>query len=343
MIPPRPGRLYWVCQAAGWGSFTVYVLGGYLIGTTPDQRKLSDFFSIFFSNLVLCPLVSHLLRRELYRREWLLLPLRRLVPRIALVLVSLGLALTCWVALWVWVVARNPLDGLSFLSIFVGFTWALIGWFVIYYAVHSRRRRDALQLELAVVSRDAQLRSLRAQLNPHFLFNCLNSLRHLIGENPDRAVAMVTGLAELLRYSLASDRTEMVSLAEELQVVDEYLELERVRLEERLRIERAIEPAALATRIPPMLIQTLVDNAIKHGIADLPRGGVVRLGARVTEAGVEIVIENTGTLKPPTSTTSGHGLRNATERLRLLYDGAASLTLGERDGMTRAVVLVPAK
>ena len=170
-------------------------------------------------------------------------------------------------------------------SIFFGFTWAFAGWLVIYFSVHGRRRREALQLELAVVSRDAQLRSLRAQINPHFLFNSLNSLRHLILADPQRAVTMVTGLADLLRYSLASDRSDMVPLGDELAIVDEYLGLEQVRLEERLRVERAIEPAALPARVPPMLVQSLVDNAIKHGIATLPQGGLVRLSARIDGPG----------------------------------------------------------
>ena len=96
------------------------------------------------------------------------------------------------------------------------------------------------------VARDAQLRALRAQLNPHFLFNCLNSVRSLIAEDPQRAASMITGLAEILRYSLASDREDTVSLADELDVIDEYVGLERMRFEERLQVERAIEPAALA-------------------------------------------------------------------------------------------------
>jgi len=340
MNPPRPGRLYWVCQAAGWGSFTAWVLGWYLVSTAAIHAW--DFVSIIFFNAVACPAITHALRRRLYQRDWMQWPMGRLVFRIVAVIVITAALLTSGVALFVLAVSRgaSTLDFQSACGIFVGFAWAFSGWFIVYYAVHARRRREALQLELEVVSRDAQLQSLRAQLNPHFLFNSLNSLRHLIGTNPDRAVQMVTGLAELLRYSLASDRTEMVSLADELQVVDEYLALEQVRLEERLRVERAVEPATLQTRIPPMLIQGLVDNAIKHGIADLPQGGVVQIEARVAGPRVEIRVANTGRLKAP-QPGGGYGLKNATERLRLLYDGTASLTLREADGMTVAELMVP--
>jgi LytS/YehU family sensor histidine kinase len=142
---------------------------------------------------------------------------------------------------------------------------------------------------------------------------------------------MVTGLADILRYSLASDRNDTVTLAEELDAVDEYLNLERVRFEERLHVERAVEPSALQARIPPMLVQTLVENAVKHGIAGLKAGGVIRLDARVRADRLEVAVRNSGRFLPPTP-DSGHGLRNASERLALLYGGAASLRVAGTDG-----------
>src|SRR5262245_753879 len=261
MRPPRAGRLYWLCQAVGWGGCTAYVLGAYYL-TTSDHR-LANVASIVITDLIICPAVTHGLRHYMYVHNWMALPTRQLVPRAMAVLVALGLALTTSVAAFLTLTDSQQVGSTGFIGMFVGITWALTGWFTIYYAVHARRRREREALELAVVARDAQLRSLRAQLNPHFLFNSLNSLRHLILSHPERAAGMVTSLADLLRYSLTSDRTEMVSLADEMQVVDDYLELERVRFEERLRIERHIEPDCLRARIPPMLIQCLVDNAIK--------------------------------------------------------------------------------
>lgn len=337
MNPPRPGRSYWICQIAGWGSFTAYVLGGYIFAVSP--RHAWDYFSIVFSNAVLCPLISHELRRQLYRRGWLQRPLRHVVPTLAAITVAVAATLTASVWLGARLVLHLAFDPVAGLGVFFGFTWAFTGWLVIYLSVHGRRRREALQLELAVVSREAQLRALRAQVNPHFLFNSLNSLRHLILANPERAVAMVTGLADLLRYSLASDRVDTVPLADELSIVDEYLDLEQARLEERLQVQRAIEPAALTVRVPPMLVQSLVDNAIKHGVAKLPRGGVVRVSARVVGAAVELAVANSGVLT--TGNAGGSGLTNARERLRLLYDGHATLTLWQEGTMTIAGVRIP--
>jgi LytS/YehU family sensor histidine kinase len=195
-------------------------------------------------------------------------------------------------------------------------------------------------MELKMAADEAALRALRAQINPHFLFNCLNSLRHLIAVNPDRAQAMVTSLADMLRYSLDSDRRDLAPLSAELRIVDEYLGLERVRFEERLHVERAIDPAALPVLVPTMLLQSLVDNAIKHGIADLIDGGVVRVEATVRGAELQLSVRNTGPLKPAVN-GQGQGLRNAQERLRLLYGGAASLSLRDAQGMTEALVKIP--
>jgi hypothetical protein len=332
---PPPSRLYWICQAAGWGGFTAYVAGGTL--AFGHRWRVTDFVNIVVFCALVPPLVTHALRAQIYARGWLALSFGQLAARgVPLVAVLAG-GLAEMSALGLRVMQGGPwIAWDNQLGFFAGFAWAFAGWLFIYVAVHARRRHDALTL----VARDAQLRSLRAQLNPHFLFNCLNSVRSLIIENPERASAMVTGLAEILRYSLTSDRYDTVPLVEEMRVIDEYVGLERMRFEERLRVEQSVEPAAREARVPPMLVHTLVENAVKHGIARLPQGGVVRLDARVRDGLVTIVVTNSGRFAPPANHT-GHGLRNATERLRLLYGPAASLTIGEHDRHTVAVLTLP--
>jgi LytS/YehU family sensor histidine kinase len=144
----------------------------------------------------------------------------------------------------------------------------------------------------------------------------------------------------LLRYSLQSDRTHTVSLAEELAIVDEYVSLERVRFEDRLRFERTMDPGALDGRVPPMLVQTLVENAIKHGVADLPQGGVVRVRAAVNDRRMTISVSNSGTIRHAYD-EGGHGLHNTMARLRLLYDHHASFSLSDASGETVATVTIP--
>ena len=225
-----------------------------------------------------------------------------------------------------------------------GYAMAFSAWLRIYFGVHARRRRRAIELkalQLEVVAHDARLRALESQLNPHFLFNCLNSVRALIVEDPARAQTMVTRLAELLRYSLKSDRPDAVTLEEELAAVSDYIDLERVRFEERLAVDVAVEPGALGARVPRMLVLTLVENAVKHGIAQLPSGGGVWISARLADGHLKIEVANSGELQP--GAEGGVGLANARERLRLLYGAAASLTLTARDSRTvLAALALPA-
>lgn len=341
---PPASRLYWTCQFAGWGGFAVYIAGGYLAFS--PHRRLAVVTSMLLFNTLACPAVTHGLRSWMYARAWTELSVRRLVPRAAAAVVVLGAALAAAVAgLDVAVDGVADIEGQGLAWTFAAFSCSLAGWVFIYVAVHERRRRDRRQLELTVLARDAQLQSLRAQVNPHFLFNCLNSLRALIAQDPERAESMVTALAELLRYSLASDRRDTVAFAEELDIVDRYLDLEKIRFEDRLTIERAVDPSTLRMPIPRMLVQALVENAVKHGISRLPRGGIVRVESHASARRMEIVVTNTGRMKDAAGADGGGadgvGLRGAIERLRLLYEDQASLTLRNVDGMTAATVSLP--
>jgi two-component system, LytTR family, sensor kinase len=321
---PKTGALYWMCQVAGWGGYVTYVLGAYLYFSSRHE------LGVIVSMVVFCTVVpiamTHAARYWMHRHQWMQLSgLRR---RTQMVVAAFGMAVTVSVA--VGVVNGLP-QGRIFDFPASGFWWMLFaydmafgGWMAFYSTVQVHRQRQEFQR----VARDAQLRALRAQLNPHFLFNSLNSVRSLITENPQRAASMVTGLSEILRYSLTSDRKDTVSLAEELGVIDEYVGVERVRYEDRLRVEQSVDPRALDTQVPPMILQTLVENAVKHGIAMLPRGGVVRLDAQVRDGRLEVVVTNTGKFKPSVD-SGGFGLQNAAERLRLLYGNRASLTIKE--------------
>jgi two-component sensor histidine kinase len=320
---PRASALYWVWQLAGWGGFATYVVGAYFIYSNRHES------SVIVSMIVFCTAVpiamTHATRSWMYHRRWMQLPgFRR---RVQMVIAAFVLAMTASVAVGV---ANGLPQGRLFIPT-QGFWWMVFAydmafglWMAFYSVAHVHRQKADLER----VAREAQLRVLRAQLNPHFLFNSLNSVRSLITENPQRAASMVTGLSEILRYSLTSDRKDTVSLAEELGVIDEYVGVERMRFEDRLRVERSVDPRALETQVPPMILQTLVENAVKHGISALPRGGVVRLDANVRDGHLEVVVTNTGGFKPSVD-NGGFGLQNAAERLRLMYGERASLTVKE--------------
>jgi len=206
-------------------------------------------------------------------------------------------------------------------------------WLVIYFvALSIRRRRNAelRQSELTRALQLAELRLLKSQLNPHFLFNSLNSVRALIADDPAGAQNAVTQLARTLRYTLTAGREELVTLARELEIVEDYLALESLRFGERLRVERDLAPEAMGARVPVMLLQTVVENAIKHGIAELPAGGDLRIVAALRGGTLHIDVSNTRPEKTASvfrNDAKGVGLDNAAERLRLLFGAKASLHL----------------
>jgi LytS/YehU family sensor histidine kinase len=205
----------------------------------------------------------------------------------------------------------------------------VLAWILLYLGYHSLRRAstaeaESLRVELAM--RASELSALRAQLNPHFLFNSLNSLRALISENPARAQDAVTGLAALLRHTLQLNRARTTSLERELEGTTHYLELESMRFEDRLRYEIDADPDVLELDVPPMLIQNLVENAIKHGIARLPAGGSVRVAVRRSSDAVHIRVTNTGVLAGEPG-KRGIGLANSLERLRLIFGEQVTLQL----------------
>jgi sensor histidine kinase YesM len=150
----------------------------------------------------------------------------------------------------------------------------------------------------------------------------------------------VTRLANTLRYTLSSSHEEFVTLAQELEIVEEYLELEALRLENRLKVERAIAPGIGGVRIPVMVLQTVVENAIKHGIAELPSGGVLRITAALQDDRLVLEVRNPRPRMSETERPDGIGLRNAAERLRLLFGSQASLDLDLSNAESATVRIV---
>jgi len=303
--------------------------------------------------------LTHGLRALIRRRGWLALPPAalgiRIVPAtLAIALLACGVALALSQAIFgdpvapITQVFYQRLDHAGQLrNEAVLFVIIFGAWIAAYLAITMQRQRyraEIRQAQLGEALRAAELRLLKSQLNPHFLFNALNGLRSLIADEPERARDAVTHLARTLRYTFASGDEDLVTLERELEMVDDYLALESMRLAERLRVERDIDPAARGTRVPSMLLQTLVENAIKHGIAELKTGGALRLTARIEAAELFLRVENPRPAEPATtSSATGVGLRNATERLRLLFGDNATLRLDlATPGYASAVVRLPA-
>ena len=303
--------------------------------------------------------LSHWLRDFVRRHHWSALPIRKLSWRIVIAAFVLGTPLGIVTQFTGLAALHDP----AFLKPYapaISFQFSLsastvieilnsavlyIIWLTIYFtaiAVREHRSAQFKQSELARALQLAELRLLKSQLNPHFLFNALNTVRSLIADNPSRAQSAVTRLANTLRHTLRSRQEEMVTLSQELDIVADYLELESMRFEDRLRIEKHVPDDAADVQIPVMLLQTLVENAIKHGIAELPSGGVLRICAVLQNEMLVLEVENPRSPAPIQTASEGVGLRNAHDRLRLLFGERASLELDlSKPGVATARLRIP--
>ena len=194
-------------------------------------------------------------------------------------------------------------------------------------AFEDSRRAETEALRFQILSREAELRALRAQIHPHFLFNSLNSISALIGSRPEEARRMCLLLADFLRRSLALGARDRVPLAEELALAEDLLAIEKVRFGARLHYAPRVEEAALTCLVPPLLLQPLVENAVTHGIAQCLEGGTVRLEARRRGERLLLAIENPRDAGAPTRKGTGIGIENVRRRLETLYGREAALRL----------------
>jgi len=217
-------------------------------------------------------------------------------------------------------------------------------WLLIYLVWHyiDKNRKDQLdKLKLETTVKELELKTIKSHINPHFIFNSLNSIRALVDENPERARRAITELSNILRSSMKAEKTETVTLERELDIVKDYLALEHMRFEERLKVEMVIDPDTLGQQVPPMMLQTLVENAIKHGISILVDGGVVRIVARFKGDNLELLVQNTGIINGDIN-TDGFGIKSTQDRLNLLYQGKARFEIKNIDNnMVESKVTMP--
>lgn len=297
---------------------------------------------------------SHGLRLFMRRRGWRGMPLARRIPRVvvasltlgtppALLLVSLGATPSQSGPIPLGPPAWQPF--VPFLIEPLNMSAVFLVWIAVYFGALTFREHKARALreaELARALQASELRLLKSQLNPHFLFNALNAVRALIADEPGRAQNAVTQLARTLRYTLGSGQGDLVTLEQELATVEDYLALEALRLGERLCVDMDVAPEARKLRIPVMLMQTLVENAIKHGIAELPEGGVLLIRARTIDGGLLLEVENPRPDPHAPRNPEGIGILNAQRRLQLLCGVEATLNLDlSRPARALARVSVP--
>ncbi len=322
--------IYWISQVTGW---VLYVLLNLIISSTFEEFKKEYIYSWIFLGIIGL-FLSHLYRNFIKKRGWKNLSLKAIVPRI--ILSSLVLGSVLFLMTLIFNVSFNIVSLQEYklggvIARLVNLSSLFLFWSVIYFAVHylenyKKAEIESLIFEAAV--KDFELKTLKAQLNPHFIFNAMNSIRALIEEDPESAKNAVTKLSNLMRYTLKIERTETVPLAEELKTINDYLDLEKIRFEERLNYKINSTSDADRVEIPPMMIQTLVENGIKHGISKSTQGGEIIIDCNIDSDKLKITIVNTGSFdEEQLKNSKGFGVSNTIQRLNLLYGDEASFII----------------
>ena len=349
----RPGvtRRYLWLQLGGWGILCLILFSIALVYLQYSHHTLTRklFGQVVLSYglyLIYGLAASHVL--HLCLRRWITQPLRALLPRLVplfLAMAALMSALMIAINDRLLHITLGKVDRGIAVSLYVNNCIMLFGWVIVYALIHTvreRRRDEARRLELELAAQEAQYRSLSARVNPHFLFNALNTIRALMYEDRAQADLALTRLASLLRAGLRGEERREIPLKDELAVVDDYLQLEQMRFEHRLRVRCEINDEARQALIPPMAVQHLVENAVKHGIARMEQGGEVVLRSSIADNTLQIVVTNPlPTTISNATEVSGTGLENSRQRLRLLYGADAELHLRLDDSIATATLRLP--
>jgi two-component system LytT family sensor kinase len=344
---------YWLCQLIGWGSFSlINILFAYSfdkLDTTTDRLLVFGRLGIF---VILGLILSHIMRMVIIGLNVLQRKLEKQLVYFIVITLFFSLAGSFFDMLSLMqfdLLNKNEKEFLgnkillvvsgAFYFFIYFFIWNLI-YFVYHYITKSRKQQlDTLQLESLV--KELELKTIKAHINPHFIFNSLNSIRALVDENPERARTAITELSNILRSSMQADKSETVSLEDELYIVKDYLALENMRFEDRLKIEYDVDEDTLDQPVPPMMLQTLVENAIKHGISKQINGGVVRVSSGFKDHYHELSVQNTGYLNGARN-GEGFGLSSTTDRLTLLYGNKAKFEIKQvTPSMVEAKILIP--
>jgi len=341
---------FWTVQLIGWGGIS-YI--GYLFSPTDGGWRDSSFFAfalwaglfigLFVTGLLRAYLKSKILLDNFDSKELIKVMGAVGVATIIYAGLSYGMGfLKGYFDLEKVEVPKMYQDlGVGFLM-FNSFMTILI-WTIFYMSVKIAFNLNATRLErseLNATVRQAQLNTLKGQINPHFMFNSLNNIRGLMLEDVDKSRDMLTKLSEMLRYSLTKNDVNAIDLEEELEMIDNYIALSKIQFEDRLEFIREVAPETLKIPIPPMIIQLLVENAAKHGISNLKEGGTIKLCTDMVDDHLEIFVHNSGKLQIDSKSTQ-LGLKNIKQRLRLLYGNAATFSLEEMNDNVVASIKIP--
>jgi sensor histidine kinase YesM len=331
----RKTWMYWSAQLIGWGLFYALIIG---LNLATELIKVTPTFIILsIQSYFLSVIVTHLMRYIILKYHWLKLNIWNLVLKsfvlsvvFAFVYEGVDHLISNLVDVDFYYDPSKAEYSISnfFASVFL-YVILFTLWLSFYYSylfIEKSRKQEIKNLQFEASKNEIELKNLRAQINPHFLFNSLNSIKALIEIDKSEAKEAITKLSNLLRQSITLSKNKLITIKQELEVVETYIKLEKIRFEERINAEFNIDNGALNCKIPPLMIQTLVENGIKHGISKSINGGIIKVNITKKNDSITVLIENTGYLRPHTKYI-GIGIENTKKRLRILFGKTAKFKI----------------
>lgn len=334
-------NIYWYCQIFGWAFFVI--VNSIFLGLS-YQTTAKDYL-FYFLTMPIGIGISHVYRLIIINQNVLnyklpaqlfLIIIFSIIKAIVFFFMTAGLSK-------LFGLINTELSYVYITSSVINFTVVFCLWNVIYFGFQyfqNYKRTEISSLRYLAASKESELNNLKAQLNPHFMFNSMNSIRALVDEDPAKAKIAITQLSNILRNTLLMDKGKEILLKEEINLVTDYLNLEHIRYEERLSYEFKIADDVLNCKIPPFIIQTQVENAIKHGISKLPGNGNIIIEAFKLANVLKIKISNTGKLNHETPLT-GVGFKNSIQRLELLYGIDGKIFINEIHNFVVVEINIP--
>ena len=336
-------KKFWILNLSGW--FAYLFFGGIFFSMMQGGLNLNTLYMQSFSFFLLifgCNFLRQLIKSKRFinsissaKTIIVLFGATLLLAFVIQVLVSLlmmyGLNIMNW-----------QTYSFSILAISTVQIWiSIIGWTLVYFVIKHRQKMRLQEIEkwqLQSALKEAELQSLKSQLNPHFIFNCLNNIRALAIDDGEKTRQMITHLSEILKFMFQFNQQKLVNLEQEVNYVRNYLILESIQLDDRLISSINIEDGLDMWQIPPMSIQLLVENAIKHGIMQLENGGEISINVFGNNQQLYIDVINDGILL--NDNKNGIGLENLQKRLSMLISEQSTLTLKQTNNKVKAQLML---
>lgn len=335
-------NLYWICQISGWLFYVLFnSLFFKLQNAFNTNVAISQCLMLFFGIAV-----SHIYRNAIVKFGWIKIRTLFLIPRVIIATVVFATIMDYaqyGIELSLHIAGAKHQDFVTIAGNILNLAFVLFFWSLFYFSFHyieNYKKAEIENLKWEASINEIELNKLKSQLNPHFMFNAMNSIRALVDENPGKSKDAITQLSNILRNTLQMGKNKVIAFDEELKIVNDYLALEAIRYEERLKATVQIDPGSKQFQVPPLMIQTLVENGIKHGISKLTAGGSLEIKTEVKNEKLVILIRNSGQMNEARETDSGFGIKNTLQRLQLLYGKEASLNISNENDKTVLTELV---